>query len=520
MIVLVIMDGLGMTQDSESTLWLAKRDNFDRFEKYFPFTTLQASGIAVGLSWGEAGNSEVGHLTLGAGKTIYHHLPRISISIQDGSFFENETLKKASQKVKNSGGALHLIGLFSSGSVHAYPDHLYALLEFAKREGLPKVKLHLFTDGRDAPPKESGKFIESLDFRISKLYPFAKISSLIGREYAMDRDGDWLKIEKTYNLLARGEGNVFENASQYINSQYDKGLTDEFIEAGFSGGDDSRIRKGDAAIFFNFREDSARELTSAFVDTSFDKFPRQKVEELFFVTMTEYQERSQALAAFGPLDITSPLAKILSENKLRQFHIAETDKYAHVTYFFNGGNENPYPGEDRLLIPSLPSSQYERNPEMSARKITEEVLSRMVNFDFILVNYANADMVGHTGDFEATVKALEVLNGEIAKIAEKVLSRDDILIITGDHGNAEEKRYRVSGEKRTKHSTNPVPFYLISKKFEREEPRSSAEITQLHNKVGGVISDVAPTILELLGIPKPPDMAGVSLLEELQVKIK
>ncbi len=515
MVTLIILDGFGTTRDLESTFWLAKRENFERFEALYPFTTLQASGIAVGLSWGEEGNSEVGHLILGAGKTIYHHLPRISISIQDGSFFEIERFKKASAKIKETGGSLHLIGLFSSGSVHAYPDHLYGLLEFAKREGLRSVYLHLFTDGRDAPSKEGKIFIGALEERIAKLYSFAKIVSVIGRDYSMDRDNDWPKIQKTYNLFVKGEGNKFESVTKYLELQYQKGITDEFIEPGWDGNSETRIKNGDGAIFFNFREDSARELAQSFVETGFDKFPRENFFDLFFVTMTEYEKRFSDVAAFGPLDAPLPLAKILSDSGKKQFHIAESDKYAHVTYFFNGGREEPFEGEDRVLIPSLPSSHYDTTPEMSADKIAEESIARMNDYDFILINFANADMVGHTGNFEATIKALETLNIQVGRIVDEALKIGGTVIITGDHGNAEEKRYRVTGERKTKHSLNPVPFFLINKKYERTTPRSKQEILAKYGNVGGVISDVAPTILEIMGIEKPNDMTGVSLIESL-----
>lgn len=519
MVVLIILDGLGVPQDKDSTLFAAKRPNFEHFEKFFPFTALQASGIAVGLSWGEEGNSEVGHLTLGSGRTIYSHLPRISVSIQDGSFFKNESFKKALGHIRERGGALHLMGLFSSGSVHAYPDHLYALLELAKRENLEKVYLHLFTDGRDSPSKEAGVFISTLNERLSKLYPFAELTSLIGRDFSMDRDGDFAKIEKTYNLLVKGDGKIFEDAVEYLELQYQSGVDDEFIEGGWNGNKKSRIKDKDAVIFFNFREDSARELTQAFAEEGFDKFPREKLRDIFFVTMTEYQKNlPAAVPAFGSPEINQPLTKIFSENNFKQFHIAETDKYAHVTYFFNGGKEGPYPGEERLLIPSLPGSHYEKNPEMSAEKIAEEVIANLEDYDFILVNFANADMVGHTGNFDATVRALEVLDGVSGRIVKRVLELDGIVIITGDHGNAEEKRYRITGERRTKHTANPVPFFLIGKKFQRKKPWGEEEILKSYSRVGGVLSDVAPTILELFGLPKPEEMSGVSLLEKLLEK--
>ena len=513
--VLLILDGLGVPQAPDSPLAKAKMPTFKSLEENFPFTTLQASGVAVGLPWGEEGNSEVGHLTMGAGRVIYHHLPRIEVSIQDGSFFKNEALLKAKEHVLKNNSTLHFIGLFSSGSVHAYPDHLYALLEFAKREGISKVFLHLFADGRDAPAKEAGTFLQELELRLSKNYPFAQIASLVGRDLAMDRDDHWDKIEAAYNFLTKGEGKQYQTASEYVKSEYAAGRTDEFIEPGKIANQGSRIKNHDAAVFFNFREDSARELARAFAEESFDKFGREKVPDLLFLTMTEYEKNLPALVLFGPLEVDWPLARALSERALAQLHVAETEKYAHVTYFFNGGRERPYPKEERILVPSLAGAHFDEHPEMSAAKVTETILANLGQYDFILANFANADMVGHTGNFEATAKALEVLDFSIGRVMPKVLELGGVLIITSDHGNAEEKRYRFTGEKKTKHSPNPVPLFVVANEFKRENPRSKEEISKNYSEVGGVLTDVAPTILELLKISKPAEMTGISLLPKL-----
>lgn len=510
MVVLIILDGFGVSTDPESTFWASKRGNFERLEQFFPFTTLQASGIAVGLKWGEEGNSEVGHLILGSGKTIYHHLPRISLSIQDGSFFENGSFKKAASHAKRNQSALHLVGLFSSGSVHAYPDHLYALLEFAKKEGLGKVYLHLFTDGRDAEPLEAKNFLQSLEERIEKLYPFASIRSLIGRDYAMDRDGDWEKIEKTYNLLVRGEGNKFQSVLEYLGEEYHKGLTDEFIEPGWDGNQESRIKNRDAVIFFNFREDSARELAQAFVEEGFDKFPREKITDAAFVTMTEYEKKYSALAAFGPLDASQPLAKILSENNLKQFHIAETDKYAHVTYFFNGGKEVAFPGEERRIIPSLGAAHVDEQPQMRAREVLDEILMALAakHADFIVANFANADMVGHTGNFAACVEAVEVLDSVLGQLIPRAVAGEMTLLVTGDHGNVETKIDLHTGRPLTEHTTNPVPFYAVGPALP-ERLRGASRLTQ---DPIGTLADIAPTVLQILKLKVPVSMTGKSLL--------
>jgi len=520
-VVLAVLDGFGVSQSPESTWKHADMPTFRELEKFYPFTTLQASGIAVGLPWGEEGNSEVGHLTIGAGKTLFHHLPRIITSIQNGSFFKNQAFLDAAKFIKEGNGKLHLMGLLSSGSVHAYIDHLYALLEFAKRENINSVYLHLFTDGKDAPIKEAAEFLKQLEQRLAAQYPFAKIATISGRFFAMDRDDQWDRIEKMYKCLVGGECGSFASPSEYVKQSYGENITDEHIEPACrqtgrpNEPKESRIEAGDAVIFYNFREDSVRELTSAFVSNSFSGFPREKLNNLFFVTMTEYEKSLPAEVAFPPLDINLPLAKVMEEAGLKQLHIAETEKYAHVTYFFNGGTEKPFAGEERMLITSPKVAHFDEAPEMSAAKITDAILENIEKYDFILVNFANGDMVGHTGNFNATVKAIETLDFAIGRLVSRTLEAGGAIIITADHGNAEEKVY-ASGDKRTKHTANPVPFFVVAQDLKSSRPKPDAEIAERYGKVLGVLSDIAPTILSLMDLRKPAEMTGVDLLKKIK----
>lgn len=520
-VVLLVLDGFGVNPSlAESTWSYAKRPTMEELEKYYPFTTLQASGVSVGLMWGEAGNSEVGHLTMGSGRVVYHHLPRIIVSIQEGDFFKNTAFLKAINHVRENQSSLHIMGLFSSGSVHAYADHLYALLDLAKQENVQRVFLHLFTDGRDAPPKESVNFFGFLQERIKKEYPFAKIASIIGRRLAMDRDDYWDRVEKTYRLLVDGFGEPFDDPIVYLAKQHDIGNTDEFIEPAFLRGEKGRpigrFRNNDALIFFNYREDSMRELTASLTVDGFDKFAREKLNNFVFVTMTQYDEKFLGVdVAFPPLELQYPLARVLSDAGKKQLHVGETEKYAHVTYFFNGGIEKPFPNEDRKLIPSPKNVRYDDVPEMSASAVARTVIEDLENYDFILANFANGDMVGHTGNFEATVKAIEALDFSIGEIIPKTLEKGGVVIITSDHGNAEEKIYATSGEKRTKHTINPVPFFIIAKELRRVTPITVAEIKKAYSHTEGVLTDVAPTILELMKLEKSKEMTGISLLSRL-----
>lgn len=519
-VVLVVLDGLGInTEQRENPYALAKKPTFEELEQWYPFAALQASGLAVGLPWGEPGNSEVGHLTMGAGRIVYQHLPRIVTAIQDGSFFTNVAFKKAVAHVKQRESALHLVGLFSSGSVHAYVDHLYALLEFAKREHIPRVFLHLFTDGRDAPKKEAETFLPQLYERLEKKYPNAKIVSLMGRAFAMDRDERWEQIQRVYACLAEAEGDSFRDPLDYLTKSYKEEKTDEFIDPAFltddQGAPVGRINANDAVIFFNFREDSMRELTRAFVDPAFDAFPRKPLQNLLVVTMTQYDARLNTEVAFPPLEIAWPIARILSYHNKTQLHIAETEKYAHVTYFFNGGKEEPFEGEERVLIHSAKTTRYEESPEMKAEEITKKTIEALAKFDFLLVNYANADMVGHTGNAAAAMKAIEALDQSLAAIKDALKKTGGIMVVAADHGNAEEKRERITGELRPKHNLNPVPFFLVADDMRRDSARASEEIENIRKEAIGTLADIAPALLTLMNLPIPAEMTGINLLSKM-----
>lgn len=521
-VILLILDGFGVNPNLIESPWkFAKHPNFEEIEKFYPFTALQASGIAVGLPFKEEGNSEVGHLTIGAGRMVYSSFPRISFAIENGEFFTNPVFLKAADKIKktNSGASLHLIGLFSSGSVHASFEHLYALLDFALKNNLNNVYLHLFTDGRDALPYEGADFILNLEKKIDEIYKNVKIASVIGRDFAMDRDEHYDKIKKTYNLYTKGNGEKFKKASDYLRECYTKGFRDEFIPPGIytdssEGPPPGIIKNGDAVIFFNFREDSMREISSAFLKDSFDKFERNDLSETLFITMTKYDE-NKAEVAFLPMFVQNSLAKVLSDHGKKQIHIAETEKYAHITYFLNGGEEKAFENEDRAVIPSPRDANFEEEPEMSAFKVAETIINSIPKYDFVVANFANADTVGHTGNFNATVKAFEILDGCVGGIIKEALKEKAVVIITGDHGNAEEKIYNLSGEKRTKHSINPVPFYFIAEDFKFKEPVSMEKIKEKYQKISGSLTDIAPTILEIMGLEKPNEMTGISLVKKL-----
>lgn len=515
--VLIVLDGYGIgPQGRGNAITTAKKPTFDLIEKTYPFTTLQASGVAVGLPWGEAGNSEVGHLTIGSGRVLYHHLPRIIFSIHDGSFFQNEAFLKAAEHVKQNNSQLHILGLTSSGSVHSYIDHLYALMEFVTRENVPRTFLHIVTDGKDAPPQEGGKFIPALEERITKMYPSIAIASLIGRFYAMDRDEKWDRIKTAYELLVNGKGAAVTDFGQYFRDSYSKGITDQFIEPAYrpdeNGMPIGRINDNDALIIFDFREDSVREISEAFVKPGFDIFAKKTLQNFLLVTMTEYEKNLPALAAFPPLEINWPLGRVIAGAGKSQLHIAETEKYAHVTYFFNGSQEKPFVGEDRMLIQSAAVPHFDEKPEMRADEIKNRVLENLGKYDFILANFANADMVGHTGNFEATVKAVETLDKIIGELIPAILKMGGTCIITADHGNAEEKINPVSGEPATEHTANPVPFYLIGEQFKLAKEASPQVIAKKKKETEGILADIAPTILEIMKLPKPDEMNGKNLL--------
>lgn len=520
-LILAILDGFGVSiEKTANPIHYANAPTLKELEYFYPFVTLQASGAVVGLPWGVAGNSEVGHLTIGSGRVTYHHLPRIINSIYDGSFFTNTAFKNAAAHVKSRNSRLHIAGLVSSGSVHSYIDHLYALLDFSKREDIEKTFIHIFTDGKDSPPKEGAKFIRMLKERAGSEWPKVSVASIIGRHYAMDREDRWERTGACYKLITEGVGKHITSAAEHLESSYAKGITDEFIEPAIvdygENGRNNNLQENDAIIFLNFREDSMRQLLHAFVEPGFNHFPRQQIKNIHIVTMTEYEKGLLGVtSAFEQLDIAWPLARVLGEAGLSHLHIAETEKYAHITYFLNGGKEKPFMLEERVLIPSLPISHVDEAPEMRAREITDTIIKRLRDFDVVIVNFANADMVGHSGNFKAAVGAVEIIDECLLKIKKAIEEGGGALIITADHGNIELKRNVISGEKITEHSLSPVPLFIVGKKYRKKNQRTDEELKKIKEEPAGILTDVAPTMIELLGIQKPQEMTGRSLLASL-----
>lgn len=518
-VVLIILDGWGIGHDEQkNVLAKAALPTFKKLDKSYPMTTLQASGISVGIPWGEPGNSEVGHITLGAGRIVYQNLPRITLAVQDNSFFANEAFLSAIANVKKNNSALHLIGLLGEGSVHSYTGHLYALLDLAKNQGLVNVFLHIFTDGRDSSPTSGIKMLEELKKKLEEL-KIGKIASVCGRNWAMDRNNNWDRTEKAYRLLTEGAGKKITDPAVCLQESYAQKITDEYIEPAVIAENEKPlglIKDNDSVIFFNFREDRARQLTKAFVLPGFDKFKRAKRLNLEFVTMTEYEKDLPVSIAFPQKEIKNGLGEILSRHNLKQLRIAETEKYAHVTYFFNGGKEDPWHGEDRILIPSPAVSKFDESPEMSAHEITEKTIEAVNSgkYDFILLNYANPDMVAHTGNEAACILAAESVSKFLSYLIPEALKAGGCLLITADHGNIEEISNVFTGEINTEHSANPVPLWYITPDNHRD--KDTETILRNKNEVGGLLSDIAPTILDIMQIEAPPDMSGGSLLPMLK----
>lgn len=506
-ICLIIMDGWGIgdPNDKNNAIAVGKTPVLDALTEKYPHAKLQASGEYVGLPDGQMGNSEVGHTNIGAGRIIYQELTRITKAIKDGDFFENEALCSVVEDVKKSGGALHLMGLVSPGGVHSHSKHLYGLLELAKKHGLKEVYVHAFLDGRDVPPASAHEYLAELEEEIKKI-GIGKIATISGRYYAMDRDKRWERVEKAYDAIARAKGNTAESSAEAIQASYaDKsekpeGVTDEFVVPvvidGYKG-----MKSGDGVIFFNFRPDRARELTHAFTDTTFDGFKREEDLKLSFTTMTQYEAGMNVKIAYPPESIKNTLGEIISAKGLKQLRIAETEKYAHVTFFFNGGVEKEYDGEDRILVASPKVATYDLKPEMSAIEVTDKVVEAIKSekYDFIILNYANGDMVGHTGVMEAAVKAVETVDKCVGRFVEALKSVGGEVIIIADHGNADEMIDHATGEPFTAHTTNPVPIICVS-----ERVKSIKE---------GALCDVAPTLLTLAGLDIPKEMTGKVLVE-------
>ncbi len=519
-VVLAILDGWGIAPPSKgNAIYHAHTPNMDRFVNEYPAMSLYASGNEVGLSYGEMGNSEVGHLNIGAGRVYYQTFPRINKTIVDGTFFQNKSFLAAKEHVQEHNSALHLIGLVSPGNVHASQDHLYTLLEFAKKNKIKNVFIHAILDGRDTIYNSGKDFITKLEEKIKKI-GVGEIASLSGRYYAMDRDNRWDRIEKAYNAMVLGISETYsKDPIEAIETSYDKKVYDEeFIPTviGKEGKPVARVEKGDAVIFFNFRPDRARQLTKAFVLPGFDKFEREYLSDLLFVTMTEYEKEIPVLVAYPPIVVHNCLAEVMSKAGLTQYHIAETEKYAHITFFLNGTVETAFAGEDREIIPSPNVASYDKAPEMSAVEITKKLIQAIESdkYDAILVNYANADMVGHTGDLNATIKGCEVVDHALGKVAEYIEAKGGVLLITADHGNAEEVINLKTGEKDKEHSNNPVPFLIIGSEFRGKAGPTGdppeGDLSLMHPV--GILADVAPTMLKILEIEQPPEMTGRSLM--------
>lgn len=504
-LVLIILDGWGLREDKRgNAVYQARTPCIDGLCANFPFTRLASSGEAVGLPEGQMGNSEVGHLNLGAGRIVYQDMLRISKSIEEGSFFRNEAFLKVLEKVKKNGSTLHLMGLLSDGGVHSHNTHLYALLNLAKMAGVKKVSVHAILDGRDTPPKSAGKYLEELEQKIQNLGT-GQVASIAGRYYSMDRDRRWERTEKAYRAYVYGEGERSKSSLAALSAAYRRGETDEFVSPTVileENGRPSLINTGDGLIFFNFRSDRARQISRAFVERDFQAFSRGVNPSFpYFVCLTEYDPTLKAPVAFPPEYLSGTLGEAISKAGYKQIRIAETEKYAHVTYFFNGGREEIYPGEDRILVPSPRVPTYDLKPEMSAPEVTDEVLKVLDSgsYKLMVVNYANADMVGHTGKLNAAIKAVEAVDREVDRVISRVLQKGGAAIVTADHGNAEKMQYE-DGNPHTAHTSNDTPFILVAQK---------AEYTLLKR---GKLADVAPTVLKLLSLPVPPEMTGVSLI--------
>lgn len=515
-LILIILDGWGLNPErGGNAIAQAKTPTADELTRNYPHCSLQAAGISVGLPWGEVGNSEVGHLSLGSGRIIYQSLPRISMAAEDGSFFENPEFLGAINHAKKNKKPLHLMGLLSDGGVHSHINHLFALIKLANKNAVP-IRMHIFTDGRDTDPKSAIKYVEKLENFLEDA-PGAKISTIIGRSIAMDRNSRWNLTEKAYNCLTGQPADVFKSAKEAIEDSYNKGITDEFVSPRAiqsQNPKDDFISEGSSVIFFNFREDRARQITKAFIEKDFKEFERKKIDNIYFVCMTEYEKGlCGEHVAFNPIERSNCLAEVLSDNGLFQFHLAETEKYAHVTYFFNGGSEDPNSGEVWHLVPSHPDSAYEEHPRMSASKIAAfaEERIREDKYDFYLINFANADMVGHTGNLKSAIAAIEEVDSCLRQILKAGQERGASFIITADHGNAEDMVDLRTGHPLTDHTTNPVPCWIITpeNQFSQVFPDFN------YQQSVGILSDVAPTILDMLKIEKPAEMTGESLLGKL-----
>ena len=499
--VLMILDGFGLNDKAEgNAVKLAKTPVLDGLMQKYPFVEGYASGLDVGLPDGQMGNSEVGHTNIGAGRIVYQELTRITKAIQDGDFFENPALMSAINQCKWFGSTLHIFGLLSDGGVHSHIDHMFALLELARRNGLRKVCFHCFMDGRDTPPQSGIEYIDRLQAKIDAV-EVGCIATVSGRYYAMDRDNRWDRVQKAYNAIALGEGEHAATAHEAMEQSYANGVTDEFVVPVIVN-DGATVKDDDAIIFANFRPDRAREITRAFVDPEFTGFERVQ-PKIHYVCMTQYDATIPGVEiAFKPQSLKNTFGEYISDLGMTQLRIAETEKYAHVTFFFNGGVEAPYDGEDRCVIPSPKVATYDLKPEMSAPEVADECVKRIESgkYDVVILNFANCDMVGHTGVFEAAVKAVEAVDAAVEKVVTAVLNAGGCAFLTADHGNAE-KMKNPDGTPFTAHTTNVVPFVAIG-------------CGDVKLREGGCLADIAPTMLPYIGLPVPAEMTGKSIIAE------
>jgi len=501
-VVLMILDGWGISEQTEgNAIAQSSTPNMNKLLAQYPNSRLLCSGEAVGLPDGQQGNSEVGHLNLGAGRVVYQELTRINKAVREHTLQDNAAFQQVMDACIAQQKPLHLMGLVSPGGVHSHSDHLYGLLELAREKNIPEVYVHCFLDGRDVGPSTGLGFVKELEEKLSQL-GIGKIATVSGRYYAMDRDNRWERVEKAYLAMTAGIGETAQSAVEAVQQSYDKGETDEFVLPTVVQDDGKPVAKigaGDGVIFFNFRGDRAREITKAFVNKDFDGFSREYLG-VNYVAMTQYEEGLDVTVAFPPQDLQNTLGQVLAAHQIKQFRVAETEKYAHVTFFFNGGVEDPNPLEDRLLVPSPKVATYDLQPEMSAIAVKENLIQAIQSgeYPFILVNFANTDMVGHTGIPEAAQKAVETVDACVGEVAEAVQQAGGVLLITADHGNAEQMVDPVKGTPHTAHTANPVPFVAVSDRYQ--------------TVADGSLQDVAPTVLKLLGIEKPADMTGASLI--------
>jgi 2,3-bisphosphoglycerate-independent phosphoglycerate mutase len=501
-VMLIIMDGFGCSdKQTGNAMAQAKLPRLTELAGTFPHAHLEASGEAVGLPEGQIGNSEVGHLNIGAGRVVYQELTRITRDVKNGDFFEKPVLVEAMEQAKQKGTALHIMGLVSPGGVHSSEKHLYALLEMARRFGLTRVYIHAFLDGRDVLPRSAGEYIQELEEKCAEI-GVGTIATISGRYYAMDRDKRWERVQKAYAAVAQGEGPQAADASSLLEQSYSQDITDEFVVPTVI--EKHPVGPGDSIVFFNFRPDRARQLTEAFVNESFSGFDRVRIPDLYFATMTLYETGLPVHVVYEKETLTQTLGEVLSQCGKKQLRIAETEKYAHVTYFFNGGVEEPFAGEDRILVPSPKVATYDLQPEMNAVIVTDKVIGKLQEniYDMIILNFANADMVGHTGILPAAVQAVETVDTCVGRIMDVLLPMGGQALIIADHGNAEQMQDSRTGEPYTAHTTNPVPCILVSEAYRQAKLRD------------GVLADVAPTLLYLAGMAAPAAMTGTNLIKQ------